>query len=163
MKKKWSKRMAILPCLFFLFVTPSFGGGRGEASIIGTWVLVAMKYDGEDKKALDNTYTCVKYYGPTGEYACAEIIGKGTDCSIVGHEYGTYTYHNGLYTECGRKSKFVMYGKGYAWGRWSNRIEYWKKVALPKDLVNEIVLRCKATRPLSKEMKQNVRRYLLKR
>ena len=48
-------------------------------------------------------YTQFKYYGPDGEYACAEIaMTRDGKVVVMPHEYGTYTFRNGVYSEMGR-------------------------------------------------------------
>ncbi len=151
--------------LSFLYVLPAPAQGKSKVSdkdIIGFWVCQSFTYDGEDKTPLGKEYTCVKYYGPKGEYACAEVMKSGKNqYTILPHEYGTYTFHNGTYTEMGRKGVFVITGSATAYGHWSNRREDWKKVNVPAALQKEVVSRCKAMRKLSAEMQDLVHRYIL--
>ena len=76
-----------------------------DRELIGAWTLEWLQYDGEKKIMGGKTtgYSQFKYYGPDGEYACAEIVltRKGT-VVVMPHEYGTYTFKNGVYSEMGR-------------------------------------------------------------
>ena len=76
-----------------------------DRDLIGVWTLEWMQFDGEKKIVCgkETGYTQFKYYGPDGEYACAEIVltRKGT-VVVMPHEYGTYTFKNGVYSEMGR-------------------------------------------------------------
>ena len=47
-----------------------------DRELIGAWTMEWMQYDGEKKIVCGKTngYTQFKYYGPDGEYACAEIV-----------------------------------------------------------------------------------------
>ena len=64
------------------------------------------------------------------------------------HEYGTYTFKNGVYTEMGRSTKdgdMVLVDKNTFKGRWKNRHDVWKKkTALPDKVVKYIVNCCKS-------------------
>ena len=96
----------------------------------------------------ESGYSQFKYYGPDGEYACAEIgLSKDGKVVIMPHEYGTYTFKNGVYTEMGRSTKdgdMVLVDKNTFKGRWKNRHDVWKKTALPDKVVKYIVNCCKS-------------------
>ena len=65
-----------------------------DKELIGAWTLEWMQFDGEKKIVCgkDSKYTQFKYYGPDGEYACAEIaLNKEGKCVVMPHEYGKYT------------------------------------------------------------------------
>lgn len=134
-----------------------------DRAIVGTWVLVSMQAEGENKIVLGGSYSRVKYYGAKGEYACAEIIRTGNNkYTIKPHEYGTYTYHRGAYTEMGRKGIFVIKGNtGY--GKWYTQHEEWRKVKLPDKLTREIVTRCRASGEVPADVQKLIRRYILDR
>lgn len=133
-----------------------------DKDIIGVWILESMQFEGEEKIILGTKYSQAKYYGPTGEYAAAEIVmpEKGK-YAIMPHEYGTYSFKKGQYTEMGRKGVFVLTSKTTARGKWNKCIQVWKKVRIPESLRKEIVLRCKANRPLSTEMQNIIHKYIL--
>lgn len=154
--------LSALLLLAFAGLMPSSAQQKSpDKKIVGTWVLVYMQYEGEPKVVCGKDYSQVKYYGPTGEYACAEVVmpQKGK-YSILPHEYGTYTYNNGKYTEMGRKGIFIIKGNT-AYGKWYNRHDEWKKVSLPDKLTKEIIYRCKAHKALSPDLQQLVHRYIL--
>ena len=76
-----------------------------EQEIVGTWIMQSMQWEGEKVIKCGKTkgYTQFKYYGPDGEYACAEIVLTKDGKYVVGpHEYGTYSLKDGWYTEMGR-------------------------------------------------------------
>ena len=107
-------------------------------------------------------YTQFKYYGPDGEYACAEIvlIRKGK-VVVMPHEYGTYTFKNGVYSEMGRPaSELKMTDKTHFRGRWKNRSDSWvKQPQMPEKVVRYIVERCKlkdTPADISQSIKQNI-------
>lgn len=116
-----------------------------DRDLVGFWVMESMQYEGENKVVCGNDFTQIKYYGPSGEYACAEVL-KGKDGAITvrPHQYGTYTYKSGKYTECGHSAILVMVDKTTFKGRWNNRHDVWRKrTGVPAQLVNYIVKRCR--------------------
>lgn len=123
--------------------------GVADEDLIGAWVMESMQWDGEKKVVCGKTtgYSSFKYYGADGEYACCEIaLNKEGEVVLMPHEYGTYTFKNGVYSEMGRPSSpdgLVMTSKTTFKGRWMKRTEMWKKVSLPDKVVSHIVERCK--------------------
>lgn len=119
-----------------------------DRDLVGVWILEWMQYDGEKKMMCGKTtgYSQFKYYGADGEYACAEIALTGDGKVVVmPHEYGTYTYKNGVYTEMGRPaSPLTMTDKTHFRGRWKNRNDAWvKQTQMPEAVVRYIVDYCK--------------------
>ena len=120
-----------------------------DEDLVGAWVLESMQWDGEKKVMCgkESGYSSFKYYGADGEYACCEIVlNKEGDVVLLPHEYGTYTFKNGVYSEMGRPAtpgNLVMTSKTSFMGRWSKRTESWKKATLPDKVVRHIVERCK--------------------
>ena len=121
-----------------------------DKELIGAWVMESMQFEGEKKIMCgkESGYSQFKYYGPDGEYACAEIVlNKDGKVVVLPHEYGTYTFKNGVYTEMGRSTKdgdMVLVDKTTFKGRWKNRHDVWKKTALPEKVVKHIVNCCKS-------------------
>lgn len=121
-----------------------------DKRLLGVWVMESMKFEGEDKIICgkESGYTQLKYYGPDGEYVCAQIVRHGDDKYVIlPHEYGTYTYKDGAYTEMGREP----IPNGITWvndtttkGRWGKRHDVWKKqTKMPQKMVEYIVNYCK--------------------
>ena len=122
-----------------------------DKDLIGVWTLEWSQYDGEKKTDISKTkgYIRLKYYGADGEYACAEIVlsieGKVV---VLPHEYGTYTFKDGIYSEMGRPavnpSDMMLTDKTHFRGRWKNCTEAWvKQPTMPEEVVRFIVERCK--------------------
>ena len=112
-------------------------------------------------------YTQFKYYGPDGEFACAEIVltRKGT-VVVMPHEYGTYTFKNGIYSEMGRPavrpSDMVLTDKTHFRGRWKNRTDSWvKHPQMPDKVVRYIVDRCK-TKETPSDVQQLIKQSMFK-
>lgn len=121
-----------------------------DKELIGTWMLEWSQWDGEKKTICGKAtgYTSFKFYGADGEYACCEIaMNKEGKVVLMPHEYGTYTFKDGVYSEMGRPAvkpnEMMMLDKTHFKGRWKNRTEAWVKIALPDKVVKYIVNCCK--------------------
>lgn len=131
-----------------------------DKEIIGVWIMSSMKFEGEDKELINESYNQVKVYRANGEYACAEVVKeKGGHYRILPHEYGTYSLKNGQYSEMGRKPiTYQWVNKTTSKGRWFNRIDTWKKVSMPESLVQHIVDKCKGNS--DDEMQEMMKKYI---
>lgn len=135
-----------------------------DKDIIGAWTLEWLQYDGEKKMMCGKTtgYSQFKYYGPDGEYACAEIaMTSDGKVVVMPHEYGTYTFKNGVYTEMGRPaSPLMMTDKTHFRGSWKNRSDSWvKQPNMPEKVVRYIVDYCKLKKTpadIQQSIKQNI-------
>lgn len=117
-----------------------------DKDIIGVWVMESMQFEGQPKIVCGaDGYNQVKVYRANGEYACAEVVATTDGGSmIIAHEYGTYSYKDGKYIECGRKSVMNMTDKTHFEGPWRNRYDKWRKATdMPASLVDYIVDKCK--------------------
>ena len=138
-----------------------------DKEIVGTWIMESMQWEGEKVIKCDKAkgYTQFKYYGPDGEYACAEIvINKKGECIVYPHEYGTYSMKNGVYSEMGRPStegNLVLIDKTTFKGQWFTRHDVWKKVTLPDKLVRYIVDCCKA-KDTPDDIQQLIKKHIFK-
>ena len=131
-----------------------------DKELIGVWTMESMQYDGEKKKVCGKAtgYNQFKYYGADGEYACAEIVlARNGSIVVMPHEYGTYTFKNGVYSEMGRPaSELKLTDKTHFRGRWKNRNDVWvKQPSMPDVVVKYIVERCKL-----KETPKDVQQYI---
>lgn len=134
-----------------------------DREIVGVWVMESMQFDGEKKQMCGDTYTQVKVYRANGEYACAELVKTDEGKFVVlPHEYGTYSFKNGAYTEMGRKGDMTLVDKNTFKGRWKNRNDIWKKKAVPANLSQFIVDRCKAAQIPSSEMQKLIGQHFFK-
>ena len=120
-----------------------------EKELVGVWTLESMQWKGEkiQKCGKEIGYTQFKYYGADGEYACAEIVMLKDGTVHVGpHEYGTYWFRDGLYSEMGRKAErsIELVDKNTCKGTWEGmRYDIWKRTKMPDKLVQYIVDCCK--------------------
>ena len=156
--------MALLMCAV---TTNAQTANVTDRDLIGVWTLEWMQYDGEKKIVCgkETGYAQFKYYGPDGEYACAEIaMTRDGKVVVMPHEYGTYTFKNGVYSEMGRPavrpSDMVLTDKTHFRGRWKNRSDSWvKQPNMPEKVVRYIVERCKlkdTPADIQQSIKQNI-------
>ena len=136
-----------------------------DKELFGTWIMESMQWEGEKKTVCgkESGYSQFKYYGADGEYACAELaLTKEGKVVVMPHEYGTYTFKDGWYSEMGRKAikdAIVWVDKTTTKGTWMNRHDVWKKVALPDKVVKYIMDCCKAKNApadVQQMIKQNI-------
>lgn len=133
-----------------------------DKEIIGVWKMTSMKFEGESKELINNSYTQIKVYRANGEYACAEIVKlKNGEYYVAPHEYGTYSLKNGMYSEMGRKAiKYNWINKTTSKGRWMNRIDRWEKVTMPETLTQHIVNKCKAAQSEPQHIQQLMKKHI---
>ncbi len=144
-----------------LFVTTMFTGLTAAASLhaeefsddprlYGTWIMESMQYDGESLRTRNQVgYTQIKHYGKDGTYVCVEFYRKTSDkgetyVEVYPHEYGKpgYKLKNKMYIEMGRaplKNAIVFLDQDTQRGRWGTRTDIWKRIVLPKALLNHII------------------------
>ena len=156
--------MALLMCAV---TTNAQTANVTDRDLIGVWTLEWMQYDGEKKIVCgkETGYAQFKYYGPDGEYACAEIaLTRDGKVVVMPHEYGTYTFKNGVYSEMGRPavrpSDMVLTDKTHFRGRWKNRSDSWvKQPNMSEKVVRYIVDYCKlkdTPADIQQSIKQNI-------
>lgn len=166
MKKiKAIQTSAVILCMLFSMFHPISAIAQAKVAdkeIIGVWVMTSMKYDGEDKEYINGSYTQVKVYRASGEYACAEIVRDKGKCYVLPHEWGTYSLVDGKYTEMGRDAGTIGWkSKARFEGRWKNRYDKWKKVTdFPESLTQHIVDKCKAHEPSPESMQKLMNSYI---
>lgn len=120
-----------------------------DKELVGVWMMESMQYEGEKKTMCGKTtgYTQFKYYGADGEYACAALaLTKDGQVVVMPHEYGTYTFKDGWYSEMGRekiKDAMILMDANTFKGRWKNRHDIWKKISLPDKVVKHLLNCCK--------------------
>ncbi|MBO4613461.1 MAG: hypothetical protein J5671_09895 [Bacteroidaceae bacterium] len=160
----------MLTMALLLMCTVSMNAQKSQVpdkEIIGTWIMESMQWEGEKviKCGKEKGYTQFKYYGPDGEYACAEIVlKKDGQLVIYPHEYGTYSFKDGWYVEMGRptlKDAVILTDKNTYKGTWFTRHDIWKKVTLPDKVTKCIVDRCKM-KDTSDDEQQLIKQHMFK-
>ncbi len=162
-KNRTVARLAMM--LFAMFISSTVMAQTAKTTdkdLIGVWVMESMRYEGNKENYISEGYNQVKVYRANGEYACAEVARiSETETMIVPHEYGTYTFKNGKYTECGRNGTVIMLDKTHFEGQWHNRHDKWRKVTnMPAELADYIVDKCKRTND-PKNIQSLTEKYIL--
>lgn len=164
--KKVAAFLAVM-CFSILNATSALAQAKvDDKEIIGVWIMTSMKWEGENKENITESYNQVKVYRANGEYACAQIVKQANGkYRVLPHEYGTYYLKNGKYSEMGREEiTYNWVDKVTSKGRWFNRIDTWKKVVdFPKSLEQHIVDKCKANAESPKEMQDLMKKYIFKK
>ena len=148
MPKKILSHLLTLVLLLLLMSQPAWAQTTTtvkDADLVGFWVLETMQTAGQKKTICRLNYTQVKVYRANGEYACAELFMlKDGGVSILPHEYGTYTYHDGTYTEMGRNGLLWLLDSLHFKGQWRDITSHWVRVPdVPELLVDYIVQKCR--------------------
>ena len=175
LKSNQFKNLELMKKLMFVMAMTLIGALQVNAQnakiddkeIVGVWLMESMQWEGEKKKMCgkETGYTQFKYYGADGEYACAELaLTKEGKVVVMPHEYGTYTFKDGWYSEMGRekiKDAIVWVDKTTTKGTWKNRHDIWKKVTLPDKVVKYIMDCCK-TKNTPADIQQMIKQHMFK-
>ena len=138
-----------------------------DKELVGVWYMESMQWEGEKKTVCGKAtgYTQFKYFGPDGEYACAELaLTKEGKVVVMPHEYGTYTFKDGWYSEMGRekiKDAIVWIDKTTTKGTWMKRHDIWKKTTLPDKVLNYLIGCCKM-KETPADIQQSIKQSLFK-
>ena len=138
-----------------------------DKELVGVWYMESMQWEGEKKTVCGKAtgYTQFKYFGPDGEYACAELaLTKEGKVVVMPHEYGTYTFKDGWYSEMGRekiKDAIVWIDKTTTKGTWMKRHDIWKKTTLPDKVLNYLIGCCKM-KETPADIQQSIKQNLFK-
>lgn len=159
---KVMKRILSLVMLVLTFSTTLMAQNRKvtDKDLQGVWFMEWMQWEGEKKIVCGKTsgYGSFKYYGPTGEYACAELaLSKNGEVTVLPHEYGTYSFKNGAYIEMGRKQDLTLLDKTHFKCIWTRRHEQWRKcTTLPEKTVRYIIESCKIHQGPSADIQKTI-------
>lgn len=154
---------AISICMMML-VTNVSGQTKYRAAdkdIVGVWMLKMVTIDNEGKVMLGPAIVRLKIYRSGGEYACAEIVRSNNgDLRIAPHEYGTYSYKGGVYTEMGRKGSLTFTNHDTFINRWKTTTETWTRLKNPPaKMINHIVEACRV-QEIPHDIKQMINKNL---
>lgn len=150
MKTLINSFVVALVALFTVSISANAQNKDGN-TLEGVWIFEKYHVDGKENATLPREgLSSVKIYGKNGEYCCAQIVkdnGNGV-IKVKPHEYGTYSYKNGKYMECGREGgdeAIIFTGKNSFKGRFLNRYEFWvRNTNFPEELRKHILNACKA-------------------
>ena len=139
-----------------------------EKELVGVWLMESMQWEGEKKTMCgkQSGYAQFKYYGADGEYACAEIaLTKEGKCVVMPHEYGTYTFKDGWYSEMGRKpikDAIVWVDKTTTKGTWQKRHDIWKKQTNMPEKLRKYIVDCCKTKNAPDDIQQMIKQTMFK-
>ncbi|MBQ8467230.1 MAG: hypothetical protein IJ546_05995 [Prevotella sp.] len=139
-----------------------------DKEIIGVWLMESMQWEGEKKVVCgkETGYIQFKYYGPDGEYACAEIaLSKDGKCVVMPHEYGTYSLKDGWYSEMGRKpikDAIVWVDKTTTKGTWMKRHDIWKKQTTMPEKLRKYIVDCCRMKEMPADIQQMIKQTMFK-
>jgi len=139
-----------------------------DKEIVGVWLMESMQWEGEKKTVCgkETGYTQFKYYGADGEYACAEIaLTKEGKCVVMPHEYGTYTFKDGWYSEMGRKAikdAIVWVDKTTTKGTWLKRHDIWKKQLNMPEKLRKYIVDCCRMKETPADIQQLIKQTMFK-
>lgn len=160
--KRMSLVIALLSCFALQLMAQT--AKVSDSDLVGTWVMESMQWEGEKKIECGIKYTQVKVYRADGEYACAEVAKQNDGTFVVlPHEYGTYTYKNGIYTEMGREpSVLQLVDKTTFKGQWKKRHDVWKKRTNMPERLTQYIVDCCKTKQAPAEIQQMIRKHMFK-
>lgn len=167
--RKSIKKVSVLVAVLMIGVSNLLAQSTkySDKDIYGTWMCIGKQYDGENRKdwGKANGFTSFKYYGADGEYCCALISRQENGKIFVSpHEYGTYTYKDGWYSEMGRsktKTGIIFTDKDHFHGRWLNSTDYWKRIKISKSTL-KYILELSKLRDVPEEVQMDIDEIMFK-
>lgn len=145
MEKLKFQAICIMMLMASLWATNTSAQSEQEKMMVGVWKFngytdaKGKKFDG------GKNFSAVKIYNPDGEYCFAQfyIYSDGT-VDVKPHDYGTWSYKNGQYMECGRKGEIISLTKKEFRGKWNGLEDSWLRVEkLPEKFTTYIMSMCR--------------------
>ena len=143
MKKMKTISLAIL--MAFVGSSSLAAQSEQEEMMVGVWKFNGYTNSKGEKFDGGKNFSAVKIYNPDGEYCFAQffIYADGT-VDVKPHDYGTWSYKNGQYMECGRKGEIFMLTKKEFRGKWNGLEDSWLRVEnLPEKFTTYIMSMCR--------------------
>ncbi len=130
--------------VFAFAISNAHAQTTNSEALKGVWIY--KSYSVGDRY-FDNDFASIKIFGDDGKYYSAQVSKLRCGAyKIIPYLYCTYIYHNGEYTECGRKGELILTSDTTFQGSWMGRIEYWEKAKdFPAELRDYIMEECKKT------------------
>ena len=135
-----------------------------EKMMAGVWKFNGYTNAKGEKFDGGKNFSAVKIYQPDGEYCFAQffIYADGT-VDVKPHDYGTWSYRNGQYLECGRKGEIISLTQKEFRGKWNGLEDSWLRVEnLPEKFTNYIMSICRVLDTRS-DMKEIILRDIFNR
>ena len=106
------KSIWLIMLMAFVGATNVSAQTEQEKMMAGVWKFNGYTNAKGEKYDMGKNFSAVKIYNPDGEYCFAQfyIYADGT-VDVKPHDYGTWSYKNGQYMECGRKGEIISLTK----------------------------------------------------
>ena len=164
MEKKNFKAICLMILMAFVGVTNISAQTEQEKMMAGVWKFNGYTNGKGEKLDMGRNFSAVKIYNPDGEYCFAQffIYPDGT-VDVKPHDYGTWSYKNGQYMECGRKGEILSLTKKEFRGKWNGMEDSWLRVEnLPEKFTSYIISICRVLDTRS-DMKEIILRDIFNR
>ncbi|MCR5315381.1 MAG: hypothetical protein K6E52_05740 [Bacteroidaceae bacterium] len=137
--------ICILMLLAFVWSSNVSAQSEQEKMMAGVWKFNGYTNAEGEKFDGGKNFSAVKIYNPDGEYCFAQfyIYSDGT-VDVKPHDYGTWSYKNGQYMECGRKGEIISLTRKEFRGKWNGLEDSWLRVErLPEKFTTYIMSMCR--------------------
>ena len=137
--------ICILMRLAFVWSSNVSAQSEQEKMMAGVWKFNGYTNAEGEKFDGGKNFSAVKIYNPDGEYCFAQfyIYSDGT-VDVKPHDYGTWSYKNGQYMECGRKGEIISLTRKEFRGKWNGLEDSWLRVErLPEKFTTYIMSMCR--------------------
>ena len=164
MRKMNLKAICLMVLMAIVGVVNSSAQTEQEKMMAGVWKFNGYTNGKGEKLDMGRNFSAVKIYNPDGEYCFAQffIYADGT-VDIKPHDYGTWSYKNGQYMECGRKGEIISLTKKEFRGKWNGLEDSWLRVdGLPEKFTTYIMSMCRVLQTRS-DIKEIILRDIFNR
>lgn len=164
MKRMYLKTICLMMLLAFIGVTSIFAQTEQEKMMTGVWKFNGYTNSKGEKFDMGKNFSAVKIYASDGEYCFAQFfIHPDGTVDVKPHDYGTWSYKNGQYMECGRKGEILSLTKKEFRGKWNGLEDSWLRVEkLPEKFTTYIMSICRGLDTRS-DIKEIILRDIFKR
>ena len=164
MKRMYLKVLCLTILMAFVAVASISAQTEQEKMMTGVWKFNGYTNTKGEKFDMGKNFSAVKIYNPDGEYCFAQffILADGT-VDVKPHDYGTWSYKNGQYMECGRKGEIISLTQKEFRGKWNGLEDSWLRVEnLPEKFTTYIMSICRVLDTRS-DMKEIILRDIFNR
>lgn len=145
MEKLKFKAICLMILMAFAGATSTSAQSEQEKMMVGVWKFNGYTNVKGEKFDMGKNFSAVKIYNPGGEYCFAQFyIYSDGSLDVKPHDYGTWSYKNGQYMECGRKGEIISLTRKEFRGKWNGLEDSWLRVdKLPEKFTTYIMSICR--------------------
>ena len=145
MEKLKFKAICLMILMAFAGATSTSAQSEQEKMMVGVWKFNGYTNVKGEKFDMGKNFSAVKIYNPDGEYCFAQFyIYSDGSLDVKPHDYGTWSYKNGQYMECGRKGEIISLTRKEFRGKWNGREDSVLRVdKLPEKFTTYIMSICR--------------------